>query len=269
MRRVIIVSDCTDVAFLELCLAIEKSAFAISPGADIRIGPLVPAQRFSEINAAFLVRLVAELAAPGTLILCVANSLRHRTERLVGRTARGDLVFAGANTGALGWLTRDLGVRECFEIEDPGFVPFGGKAVHAPVVGAVAAGKPLASAGVPFPPDAVRRTPVAEGDIVHIDNFGNAKFPFRADGLCHGDRLRVEVGGRRLEAVYGTRMMDEEDGTWVVYPGSSLGLHELGQVRARGLLDLPCGAGHRLRVRRAAPWPVRAGDQSERERRGG
>ncbi|MBL1114976.1 SAM-dependent chlorinase/fluorinase [Streptomyces sp. 110] len=269
MRRVIIVSDCTDVAFLELCLAIEKSASAISPGVDIRIGPLVPAQKFSEINAAFLMRLVAELAPPGTLIMCVANSLQERTERLVGRTVRGDLVFVGANTGTMGWLTQDFGVEECFQIEDPGFVPFGGKAVHAPVVGAVAAGKPLASAGSPFPPDSVRRTPVAEGDIVHIDNFGNAKFPFRAHDLCHGDRLRVDVGGRRLEAVYGTRMMDEEDGTWVVYPGSSLGLHELGQVRARGLLDLSCGVGHRLRIRRAVPESVCAGDQSKRERRGG
>lgn len=75
-------------------------------------------------------------------------------------------------------------------------MPFGGETVHAPVVETVAAGKPLACAGRPFPTDSVRRTPVAEGDIVHIDDFGNAKFPFRAHGSCHGDRLRVEVGVR-------------------------------------------------------------------------
>lgn len=86
-------------AFLELCLAIEKSASAISLGVDTKIGPPVPVQKFSEINAEVLMTLVAELALPGPIIMCVANRLRDRTEPLVGRTARGDLVFVGANTG--------------------------------------------------------------------------------------------------------------------------------------------------------------------------
>ncbi|MGW2051675.1 hypothetical protein ACWCPF_42070 [Streptomyces sp. NPDC001858] len=261
MTRVVIVSDCTDVAFLEMRLAIQRAASAVAPGTDVKIEPLVAVQAFSEINAAFLMRLVAELADPGTLIMCVLNSLPLRTERLVGRTVRGDLLFAGANTGAVGWLAEDFGVAECYHVDDPAFVPFGGKAVYAPIVGAVAAGRPLATAGEPFPSRSVRRTPVAEGVIVHVDNFGNAKFPFRARGLRPGDHLRVDVGGQTLDAVYGTRMMDEEDGTWVVYPGSSLGLHELGQVRARGLLDYPCGAGHSLHIRRGAHEYVELGNR--------
>jgi S-adenosylmethionine hydrolase len=248
--QIVVVSDCSDVAFVEIRMAIQRSASAVDPSADVRIEPLVVAQPFAEINGAFLVRLMAELSAPGTLIMCVLNSFPTRTERLVGRTARGDLLFAGANTGTLGWLAEDFGVAECFEIEDPGFVPFGGKSIHAPTVGALAAGRPLADVGKPFPADAIRRTPAGEGVIVHVDNFGNAKFAFQADGLRPGDRLKVTVCGQTFEAVYGSRMMDYEDASWVVYPGSSLGLHELGQVRSRGLLNYACGAGHALHISR-------------------
>ncbi|POX64505.1 hypothetical protein C3492_05585 [Streptomyces sp. Ru62] len=248
--RIVIVSDCTDVAYVEMRLAILNAASTLNPEVDVRIEPLVAAQPFSVINAAFLVRLIAESAAPGTTIMCVLNSLPQRTERLVGRTVRGGLVFTGANTGALGWLAEDFGVAECFHIDDPGFVPFGGRTIHAPAVGALAAGRRPADLGRPFPAGAVRRIPVSEGLIVHVDNFGNAKFAFDADGLLPGDPLRVTLGDRTIDAVYGQRMMDHEDGTWVVYPGSSFGLHELGQVRSRGLLDHDCGAGHTVEIRR-------------------
>jgi S-adenosylmethionine hydrolase len=182
--------------------------------------------------------------------MCVLNSLPERTERLVGRTVRKGLIFAGANTGALGWLAEDFGVAECFHIDDPGFVPFGGKTIHAPAVGALAAGRPPAELGKPFPAGDVRRISVSEGVIVHIDNFGNAKFAFNPDGLTPDDPLRVTFGDRTVDGVYGQRMMDHEDGTWVVYPGSSFGLHELGQVRSRGLLDHGCAVGHTLKIRR-------------------
>ncbi|MFJ4851715.1 MULTISPECIES: SAM-dependent chlorinase/fluorinase [unclassified Streptomyces] len=241
--RIVIVSDCSDVAFVEMRLVIQKAAEAIDPGVDVRIEPLVIAQPFSEINAAFLVRLVAESAAEGTVIMCVLNSAPVRSERLVGRTERGGLIFVGANTGALGWLAADFGVAECFQMADPGFVPFGGKAVHAPVVGALAAGRRPAEVGEPFSVDAVRRLPLSQGLVVHVDNFGNAKFAFDPAGVQEGDHVTVSCCDHTFEAVYGERMMDHQEGVWVVYPGSSFGLHELGQVRSRGMLDLDCGVG--------------------------
>ncbi|MEV5387399.1 hypothetical protein [Streptomyces sp. NPDC052721] len=247
-RRVVILSDCTDVAAAELQLAVDRAVLETDRTLSVQVGPLVPVLPYSVLNTAFLTRLIADSAAPGTVLMVVVNSRPERTERLVGRTERGDLFFAGANTGALGWLAADLGVRECYELTDPGFVPFGGKFVHAPAVGALAAGTPLARLGSPFPAGRIRRLLPQEGTVVHVDNFGNAKFPLAADGLRFGDRLRVGVGDRVLDAVYWKRMMDLADGTWVVYPGSSLGLHELGQVRAAGLHGLGCAVGDRVRV---------------------
>ncbi|MEW2514705.1 SAM-dependent chlorinase/fluorinase [Streptomyces sp. NPDC046870] len=246
--RVVMVSDCTDVAAAELYLAVDRAVRETDPSVSVQIGPLVPVRPYSILHTAFLTRLLAESAAPGTVLMVVVNSRPERTERLVGRTGHGDLFFAGANTGALGWLTADLGVRECYELTDPGFVPFGGKFVHAPAVGALAAGTPLARLGLPFPADRIRRLLPQEGTVVHVDNFGNAKFPLAAGALRFGDRLRVRIGGHVLDAVYWERMMDLADGTWVVYPGSSLGLHELGQVRSAGLHGLGCAVGDRVRV---------------------
>ncbi|WP_327367125.1 SAM-dependent chlorinase/fluorinase [Streptomyces sp. NBC_01217] len=250
MERVVIVSDCTDVAFLELRSAIFSATRAVEPPVSVEIEPLVAVEPFSVLNAAFLTRLVAELAWPGTLIMCVVNSLRERTERLIVRTEKHGLLLVGANTGALGWLTSDFGVAECVEMEGPDFVPFGGKYIHAPAVGALVRGVPPADLGMPFSEGSIRSAPLSDGLIVHVDNFGNAKFLCAVNDLRPGERLRVEVDGRYIEATYGRRMMDFDDGSWVVYPGSSLGLHELGQVRRQGAQAIGWRVGDSIHLQR-------------------
>ncbi|MFE7124424.1 hypothetical protein [Streptomyces sp. NPDC057617] len=250
IKRIVVVSDCTDVAFVEMRSSIFRAAEAYNPDADIRIEPLVPVQPFSVLNAGFMVRLVAEISTPDTMIMFIMNSIQERTERIIGRTENG-FVFEGTNTGAAGWLVDEFGVAECYEVHDPGFVPFGGKFVHGPAVGQFAAGKPMSEIGKPFPADKIRRTLPTEGTIVHVDNFGNAKFPMRKQSFEYGDKLVVEVGGETFDAVYWKRMMELEDGTWVVYPGSSFDLHEFGEVRGKGVLPYGVGAGHEITVKPA------------------
>ena len=142
--KVVIVSDCTDVAFVEMRAAIATtfieslSDINLSP----QIEPLVPCVPFSLTNASFLTRLVAETATPNTLIMVIANFISERTERIIGRTLKKTLFFEGTNTGAFGWLLEDFGIQDCYELDDPGFVPFGGKYVHAPAIGKALAGIP-------------------------------------------------------------------------------------------------------------------------------
>jgi len=247
LERVLIISDCTDIAFAEMRGAIYAAARQAGSPAP-RVEPLVPVRPFSVLNAGFVLRLMAESYGSETLLMFIMNSIPERTERIVGRTKDRGLVFEGTNTGAAGWLVDEFGVAECHELHDPGFVPFGGKFVHAPAVGRLMAGAELSTLGSPFPETSIRRVLPAERQIVHIDNFGNAKF--RLTGAFEpGQRLRVTTGtGFTVDAVYGRRMMAHPDGTWVVYPGSSLDLHELGQVRRPGLLATGVSVGDVLDI---------------------
>ena len=255
--RIVIVSDCTDIAFAEMRGSILRSAHEYAPGRPLHIEPLAPVTPFSVLNAGFTLRLMAEAYPTGTLLMFIMNSIRERTERIVGRTKTG-VLFEGTNTGAAGWLVEDLGVEECYELHDPGFVPFGGKFVHAPAVGRLAAGCAMSELGNPFPAERIRRTMPGDGVVVHVDNFGNAKLPLRARFEIGQPLVVTLPDGRRIDAVYGRRMMEHEDGTWVVYPGSSFDLHEVGEVRGAGVLRFGVGPGDALRVEARAAAPAGA-----------
>jgi len=245
-RTIVLITDCTDVAFAEMRGAILSNAGA----GRAAIEPLVPVWPFSVVNAAFALRLLADAYPPGTVISVIMNSLVARTERIIGRTATKDLLFEGTNTGAFGWLLNDFGCAELYELHDPGFVPFGGKFVHAPAVGRAASGVALRELGTPFDVSAVHPTPLGDGMIVHVDNFGNAKFPYSGLAASPGDRFRVSIGSHSFEAVHWVRMMERAEGEWVLYPGSSWDLWELGQVRSNGLIGLGVGPGETVNLAR-------------------
>ena len=144
----------------------------------------------------------------------------------------------GANTGVFTWFFRDFGIEELYELNDPGFFPFGGKYVHAPAVAQIAMGKPLNKLGHLFDIENVVKLDISKGTIVHIDNFGLMKFVGELAGLNEGDKLKIDINGKTLKAIYAKRMMSRETGEWVIYPGSSFGLPELGKVRENGAKEL-------------------------------
>lgn len=232
-RKVIIITDCTDVAYLEIRGAIYSSAAAYSNGAleNFEIEPIVKVEEYQLVNTAFLIRLMAEIYPEGTMINVVVHPSKMRGERIIGRTEIKDIWFEGTNTGAFGWLLKDFGCSELYELHEPGFVPFGGKYVHAPAVGKALSGCRLSDLGNPFPKEMVKDVNREDGTILHIDNFGNIKFVGDLKEGKNGDIYRVEIGGKRFQAVYWERMMDRKDGELVIYPGSSFGYPEIGCVR--------------------------------------
>lgn len=238
-KRIVIITDCTDIAYNELRGTILNDI----KSEEIIIEPVVSVAPFSIINGNFALRLIADAYPEGTVFSIILNPSKERPARLIGKTKKKNFYFMGANTGVFTWFFRDFGVEELYELNDPGFFPFGGKYVHAPAVAQIAMGKPLKKMGHQFNIDKVVRIDILLGTIVHIDNFGLMKFTSELTGLNEGDKLEFHFNRKILTVVYIKRMMSRETGEWVIYPGSSFGLLELGKVRENGAKELNAKVG--------------------------
>lgn len=226
-RKVVIITDCIDVALMEIRGAIHT----YSNNAEYEIEPIVQVDNFSIVNTSFLFDLMVNAYPPGTVICIVVNPNQLRTERIIGRLNDKDIIFDGTNTGALGRVIKKYGCKELYEIYDDGFVPFGGKYVHAPTVGKVLSGVPMNTLGHAFDVNSIRNVEINEGTILHIDNFGNVKLEGSLAGATNGDTYLLKIGDCDIKAIFWTRMMERNDEEIVIYPGSSFGLPEIGIVR--------------------------------------
>lgn len=238
-RNIVIITDCADIAYNEL----RGVMLGIIDECKISIEPVVSVCPMSILNGNFVVRLMAEAYPENTVFSIVLNPSQQRPARLIGRTKKKSFFFMGANTGVFTWLFRDFGVSELYELTDPGFFPFGGKYVHAPAVAQIAMGKPLKDMGHSFAEKDVVHLDIVSGTVIHVDNFGLMKFTGELTDLKEGDKLRVTVNGTVLDAIFTKRMMGNNTGTWTIYPGSSLGLPELGKVRGNGAAELNVKVG--------------------------
>ena len=235
-RFIVPITDCYDVAYAEMRAALIKAA---GPEIISLIEPVVAVKPLSLVNANFVIRLLAEAYSEcGAILYTVVNPSQDQPERVIGRTRRGNLLFAGRNNGAFSWLVEDFGCEELVSLPDPGYIPFGGKMIYPPFVARAASGASITDLGTLLSPQAVRRCAIEDGTIVHIDNFGIAKLKLylsleEALGVRKGDFVTLRVNGRRLgRALYSDRLMSAPDNTWVIYAGSSLGgLAEIGVAR--------------------------------------
>lgn len=229
-KNVVVITDCKDIAFNEMKWIIKGECKKLGVE-DVDV-ELVAVQEFSILNAAFVARLLGEQCLENTVLSVVINPQKNRSSRIYGRT-KGGLVFLGANTGALTWFSNHFGVEDLYEIHDPGFVSFGGKYVHAPNIAKLVAGLPFDTFGKRFPKEDLRRLDIKEGTVLHIDNFGLIKIMGVAPEYDEGQKFKVFINGEyKFETKFSNRMMNNEDGEWILYKGSSLdGLPELGTVR--------------------------------------
>ncbi len=263
-RHIVYVTDCTDIAANELRAVLRRET---GYRTDIVVEPAVPVSpAFSVLNANLAIRLMAEHYPPETVLMSICNGERVRASSVIGRTKERGLYFVGRNNGAWDWLTRDLGVDELYNVDrlfgadsttSPAeFMSFAGKYVTAPIAAKVACGVPLAQLGTAVDESHIMRLNVKDGTVVHIDNFGLMKFTGNVlAGAAEGDVYKVRMNGREFQAIYGRRLMSHETGTWVVFPGSSLGLPELGMVRRSGVAALDAKVGDHLSVEGPLPRP--------------
>lgn len=247
-KRLVCITDCVDVAYNELRGVMLSELQKLNIASDLIIEPVVPVQAFSVVNGNFILRLMGEAYPEGTIFLVILNPLKERPARLIGKTKKNGFYFVGANTGVFDWFIRDFEVEDLYELHDPGFVPFGGKYVHAPAAVKIACGVELGTLGKQFDKRNLLQLNIPEGTIVHVDNFGLMKFTGSLPELKEGSQLNINVGKRSISAVYTQRMMSRETGEWVLYPGSSLGLPEIGKVRSNGAKEIGASVGEVVKI---------------------
>ena len=248
--KVIIVpiSDCVDVANNEIRGELYKNFIEDNINLnDVVIEPVAPVEPMSIINAAFIVRLLAD-AYPGeykTILYVVVHHLREQPERIVGITKDKKIVFVGRNTGAFYWLAKDLGIDKVYIIPETRYVPFGGKSVYPHYISKIIKYNMdfdlLVNKGIlkQTDPSIIRKINIIKGTIVHIDNFGLCKiFEYKDTlyelGYKEGDIIKIK--SIKTNRIYYARFIDKlregDDNEIVIYPGSSLGgLLEIGVVR--------------------------------------
>jgi len=173
IKHVVIITDCKDVAFNELRRQILSECGKLG-NSYTEVEPLVPAEEFSIINGAFIVRLMAEHYKRDVLFMLILNPCKQRSKRIFGKLLNG-VYFEGADTGTLNWLFKDFGIQSLYEIKERKFYPFGGKYVHSPTVAKIASGIPFEEYGEIISKDELCDFTIPNGTVVHIDNFGIMK----------------------------------------------------------------------------------------------
>lgn len=232
IKHVVIITDCKDVAFCEMRRQILANCEKFG-NTYTQVEPIVWAEEFSIINGAFLTRLMAEIYQEDVIFMVILNPAKDRPKRIFGETNNG-IYFEGADTGTLSWLLKDFGIKSLYEIKEEKFFPFGGKFVHAPIVAKIASGISFEEYGRPLDPAELNKLTIPDGTIVHIDNFGLMKIKSKLPDFQDGDKVKIFLNGKEVTtALTSKRMMSEDTDTWVLYPGSSLGLPELGKVRCK------------------------------------
>lgn len=230
IKHVVVITDCKDVAFCEIRRQILSECEKLDNNYTV-VEPLVPAEEFSIINGAFLTRLMAEHYKDDVIFMLILNPSQQRPKRIFGELENG-IYFEGADTGTLSWLFNDFGIKSLYEIKESKFYPFGGKYVHSPTVAKMASGILFEEYGKKLSKDELCDFSIENGTVVHIDNFGLMKIKNELPDYPEGTRMKIFVNGKEsVDAITSVRMMNHDTGTWVLYPGSSIGLPELGKVR--------------------------------------
>jgi S-adenosyl-L-methionine hydrolase (adenosine-forming) len=176
---------------------------------------------------------------PGVHLAVVDPQVGAARRAIALRTQDEDRLLVGPDNGLLMLAAgRFGGVAEGVEISASGWrlepvsATFHGRDVFAPVAARLAGGEPLADAGDPVDPDELvplgRTRAHVDGDggvvarITSVDSFGNAQLDLAHEqlpqtGLRLGHRVRIEIGGRGLDALFARAFADVAPGEIVVY----------------------------------------------------
>ena len=252
-KHIVTITDCTDIAANEL----RANMINILHGEEnVILEPFVPVKEFSAINCNFTIRLMAESYPPGTIFLVIFNPCQERPKSVIGRTKKNGFIFMGRNTGAFDWLTRDFGCKELYDASElftkfnPQFVSFSGKFVTAPTIAKIAEGEDIKKFGIAIHSKEIKRLNVIDYTIVHIDNFGMMKFTGDLDNPKENDLYEIRINTSKIKAIFCKRMMSQKTGSWVLFPGSSFGLFELGQVREYGASSIGAKIGDVIKLKK-------------------
>jgi len=250
-RTLQIITDITDASYNEMYAIIRSISERLSE-TPINIAPFTHVREYSITHGAFLTRLMAKnYINPVVLYTNVSPHPTHNTD-VIGRTKEKDIIFLGANTGVFDWLVKDYGLAELVQITKrkpfivdgeciylPGEKPpknfdkrFSNKSEHltfaahtilGSIASAVTLGMDFKLFGEERDRNFIVRHKIKKGEVVHIDNFGNAKV-YGSISAKEGQRLLVLKDDKKVaQGVYITgRMMSQPTGSYAIYPSTSL-----------------------------------------------
>ncbi len=236
-KKIVIISDCTDIAYNELYQTLGNEFYKNSVS-NVKIDPLVSVKKFSIENAAFAIRLMADIYPAGTTFLVVVNGTKSNPDRIFGQTKNG-ILFVGNNSGYFNWTFEELGLEYIYKNKIDRIKnnkSFGGKYVQAPTVVKLLSKIPLDEIGEEFDLNKISSYKIKNGTVIHCDNFGLMKIKSpKVTDLVEGCRIEILVNNDyKCDAVYSNKMKSMPDGTWVLFSGSSLdSMPELGKVRSK------------------------------------
>jgi S-adenosylmethionine hydrolase len=210
-------------------------------------------------GAAALVQ-AASLFPPGTIHIAVVDPGvgGERADILI---ESGGSLFIGPDNGVLSLAAR--APRRIYRIEssmfrrDPVSPTFHGRDVFAPTAGRLAAGARAADAGPAIDtivellaPPLHKQGGVIEGQVIHIDSFGNliTSLPGELLSASAGAEISIEVEGSegRFRPVFGRTFSDVQSGALIAYIGSG---GQLEIARRDGSAAARVGAGRGTAVR--------------------
>ncbi len=214
------------------------------------------------VEAAFLVRAMAERFPPGTIhVVVVDPGVGGRRAGLAIECADGSLLV-GPDNGVLWPLAEALGFRRAVRLAPVSGLgaaragtTFDGRDLFAPAAAALAAGRRITALGPPQSPEVLRlptptlRPDTATGEIVHIDRFGNLITNLPSDTVpAEVHRMLVRVGrGRNRRLPRATSYEALGPGRLGVI-GSSFGLLELSVSHGRAEERLGARVGTPVRI---------------------
>ena len=234
--KIVVFTDCHDIAYNEIYQSLDKNLYDY--GLDhYQIDPVVTISNFSIVNAAFKIRLLAEVYQSKSLFLVIMNGQPNNPERIFGTTKKG-LIFVGNNCGYFNWLFNDFGIASLYKNRIDRSIDnrsFGGKYVQVPTACKILAGVPFEKIGIATSTSLITDYEVTLGSVVHCDNFGLMKiFDPRGLSFSEGQKLKIFVNDNPVcDAFFSKNLKCHPDGSWVLFKGSSLyGLPELGMVQS-------------------------------------
>jgi S-adenosylmethionine hydrolase len=190
------------------------------------------------LAGAFLLRHAATEFPPGTIHLAVVDPGVGGTRLPMVLVSRG-FIWVGPDNGLFSFALNDSG-SPCvaYEITCPSRASghpvsptFHGRDLFAPTAGRLASGLPAESVGPPIvAPTRLtqtrprRRDRMIEGQIIHVDRFGNLVTNIAASDLQSwgSSEVRIRLGGRILQGMSTTYSDTDEGGTLALIGSSRL-----------------------------------------------
>lgn len=219
---------------------------------ELTISPFTPVKEFSITQGAFLTRLMAKnYINPVVLFTNVSPHQEYKTD-VIGKTKNKDIIFVGANTGVFDWLVRDFGLEYLVQITKRKPYIVDGELVYLPgedapadydsrflnksehltfaahtILGAIAValsfGIDYRKFGETRDSDFIVPLDIKSGEIVHIDNYGNAKIYGSVDFNPDTELKILKDDKLVAEGTYiNGRMMSRPTGSYALYPSTSL-----------------------------------------------